>query len=85
MYQEIKAEQKKHYEITLAKIEKFFEKCDKFYRITDTEFPRIEEMVTQANEEGQRVNEAMAVLIIKKYKQNWIRELFKAIKKNREV
>ena len=78
----MRSEQNKLYDEILTQVSKFYNKCEKFVQISDVEFPKVKEVSMKACEEGERVNECMGVTIIRKYKQMYIREIFRALKMN---
>ena len=66
----------------MNRVTKFYNKMDHFAKISEVEFPKVRELSIKACEEGERVNDCMAVAIIRKYKEMYLRDIYLAIKMN---
>ena len=85
MYLNMKNEQIEHFAEIERKIQRFYEKCDRFVRISDVEFPKVKKVSDRACAEGTRVNKALHVEIVKKMRMRFVRDVWVVLKKNRSI
>lgn len=85
MYLTMKNEQIEHFGEIERKIQRFYEKCDRFVKISDVEFPKVKKVSERACAEGMRVNKALHVEIVRKSRMRFVRDVWVVLKKNRQV
>lgn len=73
MYLNMKDEQLNSFKKIEKKIKLFYEKCDKFVHISEVQFPQVKKVADIACSEGQRVNKALHVEIIRKTQMHRLR------------